>query len=382
MKIGIITFWDSQDNYGQLLQCFALQHYLRKEGHDPFLIRYKSQTKKKSIVERVLGLWKILSPAYLSAYIKLKQNQKNSLAFNKLNPRHFDTFRDIHISQSSSEYHSFEDLVNENWEDVDAFICGSDQIWSYSQIKDNINAFFLQFTPENIKTIAYAASFGRPQLPKDYEKTLPQLLKKFSSVGLREKTGVKLCKEAKRSDAMLVCDPTILINSDDYISTIVNKPIIQKKSIFIYLLNWETEFPFNEIKNYTTEKGLKINFFGSHGVENKNMFSFMNELTIPSWIESMASSKFVFTNSFHGTVMAIILKKSFISFPLSGSSAKMNDRINTLLARLGLETRIYSPDESIVKILNNPINWEDVNKKLSDFRFESELFLKQALSDN
>ena len=40
MKIGIMTFWWSEDNYGQLLQCYALQKYLHEIGHDAFLIRY------------------------------------------------------------------------------------------------------------------------------------------------------------------------------------------------------------------------------------------------------------------------------------------------------------------------------------------------------
>lgn len=41
MKIGIITFWESNDNYGQILQCFALQKHLKNMGHMPFLIRYR-----------------------------------------------------------------------------------------------------------------------------------------------------------------------------------------------------------------------------------------------------------------------------------------------------------------------------------------------------
>lgn len=40
MKIGIITFWQSNDNYGQVLQCFALQQQLIKLRHKPFLIKY------------------------------------------------------------------------------------------------------------------------------------------------------------------------------------------------------------------------------------------------------------------------------------------------------------------------------------------------------
>ena len=40
MKIGIITFWESTDNYGQVLQAYALQTVLKNMGHEPFLIRY------------------------------------------------------------------------------------------------------------------------------------------------------------------------------------------------------------------------------------------------------------------------------------------------------------------------------------------------------
>ena len=45
MKIGIITFWQSNDNYGQALQCFALQKQLISMGHTPFLIKYTPSHK-------------------------------------------------------------------------------------------------------------------------------------------------------------------------------------------------------------------------------------------------------------------------------------------------------------------------------------------------
>lgn len=47
MKIGVITFWDSNDNYGQIMQCYALQTYLKKLGHDVVLIRYIATKNKK-----------------------------------------------------------------------------------------------------------------------------------------------------------------------------------------------------------------------------------------------------------------------------------------------------------------------------------------------
>lgn len=381
MKIGIITFWNSQDNYGQLLQCFALQYYLKKQGHNPFLIRYIPQVKTKTKFERILSLWKLISPKHVLAYKKFREEQKRSAEFDANNPRFFDAFREEFIDFSPSIYYTLQDLKNENW-DADAFICGSDQIWSYSPIKENIEAFFLQFAPSSSKVISYAASFGRPKLPEDYLEMLPQLLKKFDSVSLREESGVNLCKDANRLDATLVCDPTILLYGSDYLNVIVKKDIQPNHSIFTYLLNWETELPLDEIKTFIKKEDLQMNFVGAHGMENKNLFPFFEDLSISSWLNKMASSKYSLTNSFHGTVLSILLKRSFIVFPLTGTSAQMNGRITTLLTKLGLESRIYTAEKSIQEILNQPIDWDFVEERLNEFRNESKLFLELALKAN
>ena len=42
MKIGIMTHWWSHGNYGQILQAYALQSFLRKHGHNPFIIKYQA----------------------------------------------------------------------------------------------------------------------------------------------------------------------------------------------------------------------------------------------------------------------------------------------------------------------------------------------------
>ena len=40
MKIGIITLWGSNNNYGQVLQAYALQKFLRNYGFDVKHINY------------------------------------------------------------------------------------------------------------------------------------------------------------------------------------------------------------------------------------------------------------------------------------------------------------------------------------------------------
>ena len=68
MRIGIMTFWWSEDNYGQLLQCYALQKYLRDAGHDAYLIRYNFTSDLKTPIG--IKLLKALNPYLVFRHLK------------------------------------------------------------------------------------------------------------------------------------------------------------------------------------------------------------------------------------------------------------------------------------------------------------------------
>ena len=93
-----MTFWWSNDNYGQLTQCYALQKYLQDIGHDAFLIRYKPENKSVRSFKR---FFKVFNPIkvikYLSEKKRLKQVQKEQ---QKNLMRHFDDFRSNFIIKS------------------------------------------------------------------------------------------------------------------------------------------------------------------------------------------------------------------------------------------------------------------------------------------
>ena len=61
MQIGVLTLWQSKDNYGQMLQCYALQQYLREKGHEPFLISYRFIKEERQYTP----LWKMLLKVYV-----------------------------------------------------------------------------------------------------------------------------------------------------------------------------------------------------------------------------------------------------------------------------------------------------------------------------
>ena len=56
MKIGILTF-QRADNYGAMLQCYALQEYLKSAGHEVEVIDYRNYNLEKDH-EEVFFLYK------------------------------------------------------------------------------------------------------------------------------------------------------------------------------------------------------------------------------------------------------------------------------------------------------------------------------------
>jgi len=175
MKIGITTFWESNDNYGQILQSFALQKFLQNHGHDAFVIRYKkpsiplSFSKKKKYWNMMKKLLKIY-PLFIYLYNKY-QDKYIYKTFNKTidvqkteQLRDFETFRNQNIKYSSLIYDSTEQL-KQNSSEVDCLITGSDQVWHHSFLCKAGAPFFLDFGNEETIRLSYAPSFGVKYVP-------------------------------------------------------------------------------------------------------------------------------------------------------------------------------------------------------------------------
>lgn len=373
MKIGIVTYWDSSDNYGQIMQGLALQRFLRSLGHDPFIIRFHEEVPSTSLCGKISKL----SPLYLWQYIKYRKAISNALVFNQNHPRRFKEFKKNNIKYSKQEFWSFNELLCADWSEIDAFICGSDQIWSPKYLP-NWLSYTLAFAPMRCRKIAYACSFGRSSLDLKYTYQLKEQLKTFNAIGLREKTGVSICKNAGIAEAKLVCDPTLLLKANDYLD-IVNDISKKKNTAFIYLLNWEMDLPTQEINKYLNSQNIKISYFPTRG--NENLWTSSQDLSINNWIREIALSQLVITNSFHGTVFSIIFHRPFVAFALQGKDAGMNDRLQTLLSAIGLENHIYTKDGelSIEAIASLPIDWQDIDKKLAILRQSGITLLDEGL---
>ena len=98
------------------------------------------------------------------------------------------------------------------------------------------------------------------------------------------------------------------------------------------------------------------------------------------FLQAFQEALCIITNSFHGTVFALIMRKPFITILQKGETAVQNTRIFSLLESLGLEDRIYHPEKgSMAEQLDRPINWTAVERNWEALRIHSMEFLKNAI---
>ena len=92
----------------------------------------------------------------------------------------------------------------------------------------------------NIKRISYAASFGTDEIEymNMQQQKCGELLRLFDAVSVRVDCGVDLCRSMFDVEAKHVLDPTMLLNSDDYIKLIANSSVQKSKGdLMTYILD-------------------------------------------------------------------------------------------------------------------------------------------------
>lgn len=371
MKIGVITYSNSKENYGQLLQCYAMQQCLKELCHSPYLIRYIPDSPKEASF-RISNLlnYVIHFPRYVSFVLNRKKEQRQQAKANQKseqNDRHFVEFLKENITLSEI-YDSHSILTNPPI--ADAYICGSDQIWG------NDDAFFLNFAQKEKMKIAYAPSFGgSTNFSEEYKTKIKHYLSEFCFIGVREQTGVDFCHSIGYNNAIKVVDPTLLLEKDDYnrIATKTDK----KNYIFVYLLGNPTLCTIDEIQDYAKSVGKEVVYVASQGRYDCYQKTYP---TINEWLGYVASSDLIITNSFHCVVFALIFQKNFIALPLNKGFERMNCRIEELLAESNLKNRIWK--HNLNEIGSQTCDFSFFKKYHIQERHKSLSILKRLLTEN
>lgn len=331
--IGVQTFWDSNSNYGQILQGFALQNFLKCNGYKTYIIKYCS------ILSRIKGKIKlILNGYYIYNYPYIKKLK-------------FSNFKRTNIEFSNKKYHTLNQLKRHP-PIADIYITGSDQVWTYMHNTERRKAYLLSFGTNRTKKIAYAASFGRDTLNSDEIKTFQKSLNSFDFIGVREYTGSVICKKLGYNSSWVV-DPVLLLPAS-YWKKMINKVYFKsnkKKNVFIYLL---TKDNYSSIMK-ELDNEYNIYYINPSNLRNSNIYPTINE-----WLSYIYFSDYIITDSFHCTVFSVIFKKKFVTIERKGGET-MNNRIISFLDKIKLSNRYCENNyNTINKVMNQTIDYQQI----------------------
>lgn len=386
MEILILT-QPLHTNYGGLLQAYALQQILKGMGHDVVTDRL-GVVRKLPLWNRALRFlyhavqfcilknYRYYPYRYLFVSFDKESKAKRSISINT------DRFVNTHIDTIDLLTRSNESVIDAVRQ-FDAIVVGSDQVWRATM--SDIPTYFLSFTKAiNVKRIAYAASFGTDDL-NEYSKMdmkiASESIKLFDAVSVREKSGVHLCRDYFKMDAVHVLDPTMLLSKDDYLKLIEEEDKPCSENILLtYVLDRTQEKNdiiqmVGEALHLTSCENGAVKYF-SNVVESN-----VSECIYPSvsrWVAGFRDAQFVVTDSFHGTVFSIIFNKPFVAIL---NSKRGSSRFISLLSVLGLENRLISTTNDLLEEHLKPIDYTEVNKILNDWRYLSISFMERHLKE-
>lgn len=345
------------DNYGSLIQTYALQAAIEKLGHRCRAICYGAP-KKRGI---------------------------RSLVFYFRRNHAFADFRKNAIHHTR-RYVDFEALKDDPPK-ADIYVTGSDQMFNPRWTKGD-PSYFLSFLPADkrneYRKIAYSSSFAVKEIPEELREVYTKALSDYDALSLREQSGVELAERLTGKPATLCCDPTILLTREEWAKFAEKaKRKIRKPYILCYNLNYMVDpYPMaNEVEQYVQrELGLPIVFLnGSKADLRKPNSKIIKNATPYEFVDLFLNASFIMTSSFHGTAFALQSGKPFLSYYYPNTIK--DSRAFDLLTRCDAKKHAFPIGE------NPKLNAVDYYSQdgtsavaLDGFRRESYKWLQKALS--
>jgi len=344
-KAGIVTFHNA-DNYGAVLQCFAMQEYLKNSGNTAEIIdympcyfkrKYRAYTPFLDTYKqyKLLGKNKVFLRT-LKAYctnVKIYGKYKKSSAFEKFRRKYFN------LTKRFENFSEFAEICS----DFDVISVGSDQVWSKRITGGKYDpVFFLKGIDDKIVKISYAASCGGIFEEKDYDE-VSKMLKDFNCLAARENDLAQQVSDITGKNCEHVVDPVFLLTKEQWLDKFGNNKFAGKKYIFAYNVSSEatTEEYFRRVDELASKYGYEIYEVGKKK-RTKGKGKLFHYAGPEEFVQLIAGAELVFTTSFHATALSVIFKKQFYVFLPNNSN-----RIISLLNRLDIPERLVYPGGDI-----------------------------------
>lgn len=383
LRVGVLSTFCGNYNYGGKLQAYALVKALEQAGAVAYQIQYQQSSKiyVKTNSENKLKKLLVSSDYRAAARQKLLGKCVGTLRQQVgVRKAAFERF-DKAIPHTERIYADAD--IAETVETFDMYICGSDQIWNPDLFKE---AYFLGFVPQEKYKISYAASISK-RLEPQWEDYFRKKLADFDGISVRERAAGETLAPLVNQPVRISVDPTLLLEQSRW-DKIAGERIIQEPYLFCYFLGYGRN-PRRIAKKVAKRRELKIvtlphllaasgRYFGCDlGFGDEKLY----DVSPGDFLSLIKHADYVLTDSFHATVFSILYHRQFLVFSRTGF-AKMGDRLADLLEMFELESRFCSHklgEGAIKRLLETRIQYAEEYPKFQEKKDASLAYLMEHL---
>lgn len=352
MKVITVTT-QKADNYGAVLQAYALQQTLFKLGYDNEILDC-SDNEKHSVSFNLL-------------IRRMALNFQNTIFYSrykKMSGR-FSGFRNSLLKQTAP-YNSIEE-VQKNPPDADIYLTGSDQVFALGNQLVPIR--FLDFGDSDKVRASYAASKGLFEKDEKSIEYLRRMLSRFNCISSREEQGTKYIENTLGFDCETHIDPVFLLDRDQW-NKITPEARIKKPYILCFrMLRHDAFQPL--VDKLKKETGWQVVSIQPRTDKKLKADKYLFDVTPQEFVQLIRDADAVVTTSFHATAFSVIFNKKFYSL-----IDYKPERAIALCTMFGLENRLVRKNDTQFAGLED-INYSTFETVINEKRNDSFSYLKK-----
>ena len=402
MKVGILTFYYDNNNFGGQLQARALVRAIETfENIEVEQIQYDRMRCLDSlgfVKRKFKNIKDAFSSNFTDGLSKISEYFKQAKSSKKRVELKDDgkTFSNLRIRKKSfAEFcfqtpHSseiFDSLdITKTLTDYDCFVCGGDQIWNdygNSFACNMLDTYTLKFVPSNVTKFSYCPSMPIEKVRPFFIDHLVANVKELDAVSVREKSSVPYIQDRIDQKVEVVVDPVLLLTREQWDKEL-NKTQIESKYVLCYLLG---EGKDNRIASSQFASNLNFDLLTFPHIfkvtEEDDDFGDIQDYTSgpAEFIDLINNAEVVITDSFHAAVFSMIYHKQFyvLDRATQTSGGSMGSRLTDFLSEYKLLSQKISAEELSKLTKLSPIDYTEADKILTKRRAESYEYLKQNL---
>lgn len=351
MRKVLIATLHFYNNFGSVLQAYALKRTLEKLGYAADILPYRPRLPEYTYFQEPT-----LQQAYAEKCARFADFRRQTLGMEQ------DT-----------------DRIEKRWKEYDVYIAGSDIVWG-REFSGLDGAYFLEFAPKDRPKIAYAASViltenGRTEDDSLFAEWLPF----FDAVSVRETSSVPAVQRFTDRKVASALDPTLLLTREEYapLEAECETATVGGPYLLSYFLTHDPAVV--DYTNLLAQKlGLRIiHYFADYPgrvfPKDTGCFAFAGPGEFLSLVKNAAC---VFTNSFHGTCFAMIYRKPFYTYM---AKRAMLSRVRDTVGRLGMRERFFADSSDLFR-MSLEIDYTGMKDRLLQEQIASLHFLTTALN--